>query len=311
MRILVLGAGGVGGYFGGRLAEKGEDVTFLVRSQRKKQLEKSGLVIKSIHGDYSFSPKLITATSEGVHPFDCVLFSTKAYHLDQAIADVKPFVGSDTTVIPLLNGIDHLSTLQRAFGEDNVIGGLCFIETTLNADGEIIQTSPAHRVVYGEFNGEKTNRIERLETAFSYTKTSFVLSDCIEQEMWHKYLFITTLSGVTTLMRSPIGPIRDVEGGRTFIQSLLQEVYEIMVREGASVSDGIVQQHMKTMESMTYTMKSSMQRDIEKGYMTEAEHLQGYLLRLAQKYDVKSDILHIVYQHLKVYEKVQKGTDNQ
>lgn len=246
-----------------------------------------------------------------MEPFDCVLFSTKAYHLDQAIADVKPFIGSGTTVVPLLNGINHLSALRSAFGENHVIGGLCFIETTLNADGEIVQTSPAHRVVYGEFNGEKTNRIERLEAAFCHTKTSFVLSDRIEQEMWHKYLFITTLSGVTTLMRSPIGPIRDVEGGRVFIQSLLQEVYEIIVREGAPVAEGIVQQHMKTMESMTYGMKSSMQRDIEKGYMTEADHLQGYLLRLAQKYDVKSDILHIVYQHLKIYEKVQKGTDSQ
>lgn len=189
MRILVLGAGGVGGFFGGRLVEKGADVTFLVRSKRKKQLEERGLVIRSVNGDFSFQPKLITK-EERTSPFDVILFSTKAYHLNEAIQDLKPFVGENTVIIPLLNGIAHLSLLQKEFGEEKVIGGLCFIETTLNNQGEIVQTSAANRLVFGEIKSQNSERVKHISKAFAGTKSSFVLSENITQDMWHKYLFI-------------------------------------------------------------------------------------------------------------------------
>ncbi|TYR80873.1 2-dehydropantoate 2-reductase [Priestia megaterium] len=308
MRILVLGAGGVGGYFGGRLVEKGEDVTFLVREGRKKQLDKNGLVIKSVHGDITFEPKLVTTNDYDAEPFDLILFSTKAYHLHQAIEDVKPFVGEKTIVLPLLNGIAHIPLLKEAFGEEKVIGGLCFIETTLNAAGDVVQTSPAHRVVFGEFNQQKSDRIHQVAETLNGTKASFILSDYIEREMWHKYLFIATMSGMTTLMRAPVGPIRQSEGGRQFIINLFNEVAAIMKAYGAPLSESIVDDHMNTMEKMTYDMKSSMQRDMEKGSLIEADHLQGYLLRLADQYNVEVPILKAVYQHLKVYEFTQKGS---
>lgn len=222
MRILVLGAGGIGGYFGGRLVEKGEDVTFLVRSRRKTQIEENGLNIHSINGDFSCTPKLITKT-DNADSFDVVLFSTKAYHLEEAINDLKPFVGEKTVIIPLLNGVAHLSPLQQEFGQDRVIGGLCFIETTLNEGGDIVQTSKAHRLLFGEFNQTKTDRVERIAETFSGTKASFVLSDHIVQDMWHKYLFIAAMSGVTTLMRAPIGPIRETDGGKSLSNHCLKK----------------------------------------------------------------------------------------
>ncbi|WP_459501311.1 2-dehydropantoate 2-reductase [Bacillus sp. C1] len=303
MRILVLGAGGIGGYFGGRLVEKGEDVTFLVRSGRKQQLEKNGLVIRSIKEDFSFTPQLIIKT-ESVDPFDLILFSTKTYHLEEAINDLKPFVGENTIIIPLLNGIAHLSALQQVFGEDKVIGGLCFIETTLNDEGDVVQTSAADQLVFGEIKNLHTERIHRVVDTLKGTKASFVLSNHIVQDMWHKYLFITVMSGVTTLMRAPIGPIRESDGGRDLIRNLFEEVAQIMKVSGAPIQDHIVDEHMKTIDKISYDMKSSMQRDMEKGSSIEGEYLQGYLLKLAKQLHIDAPLLKIIYQNLKVYEEM-------
>ncbi|HHT7235670.1 MULTISPECIES: 2-dehydropantoate 2-reductase [Bacillus] len=303
MRILVLGAGGVGGFFGGRLVEKGEDVTFLVRSKRKQQLEEKGLVIRSINGDFSFQPKLITK-EDITTPFDVILFSTKAYHLNEAITDLKPFIGENTVIIPLLNGIAHLALLQKEFGEEKVIGGLCFIETTLNSEGDVVQTSAANRLVFGEIKPQDAERMQRISKVFAGTKASFVLSENITQDMWHKYLFITVMSGVTTLMRAPIGPIRESEGGREFIRNVFEESMQIMRAFGAPVKDNIVEEHMKTIDKISYDMKSSMQRDMEKGSFIEGKHLQGYLLELAKQLHIDTPLLEVVYQNLKVYQEM-------
>ncbi|AST90948.1 MULTISPECIES: ketopantoate reductase family protein [Sutcliffiella] len=302
MRILVLGAGGIGGYFGGRLVEKGEVVTFLVRSKRKQLLEEKGLVIHSVNGDFTFAPKLITKTDQTA-PFDIVLFSTKAYHLEEAINDVKPFVGENTVIIPLLNGVAHLSPLQEAFGE-NVIGGLSFIETTLNEAGEVVHTSKFDRLVFGELEHIETDRIQQIADTFSGTKAKFVMSNQIKKDMWHKYLMITTMSGVTTLMRAPMGPIRDSEGGKGFIRSLLLEVTEIMRACKAPIDDNIVEEQMKSIDGLSYQFKTSMQRDMEKGLFIEGDHLQGHLMKLAKQYDIEAPILKTVYQNLKVYEEM-------
>ncbi|MED1115205.1 2-dehydropantoate 2-reductase [Bacillus paramycoides] len=301
MRILVLGAGGVGGFFGGRLVEKGEDVTFLVRSRRKQQLEEKGLVIRSVNGDFSFQPKLITK-EDITAPFDVILFSTKAYHLKEAIEDLKSFVGENTVIIPLLNGMAHLSLLQKEFGEEKVIGGLCFIETTLNSEGDVVQTSAANRLVFGEITPQDSERMQRISKVFAGTKASFILSENILQDMWHKYLFIAVMSGVTTLMRAPIGPIRESEGGREFIRNVFEESMQIMRAFGAPVKDNIVEEHMKTIDKISYDMKSSMQRDMEKGSLVEGKHLQGYLLELAEQFSINVPLLGVVYQNLKVYE---------
>lgn len=307
MKILVVGAGAIGGYFGGRLLEKGEDVTYLVREGRKKKLEQAGLKIQSKHGNLQVSPKLITK-EEQRSPFDVVLISTKSYQLANAIEDVQPFVGPETMILPLLNGMAHLQPLIEAFGEERVIGGLCFVETTLAEDGTIVQTSPIHQLVYGERTGEKTERIEKLEQAFTGTKAEFIKSDSINQEMWHKYLFITAMSGITSMMETPIGPIRDLETGQHTIQAFLEELAAIMEKMDAPIQSGIVETQLKRINSMDSEMKSSMQRDIEKMQPTEAEHLQGYLLGKANEMKISVPVLEIIYTKLMLYEqKIAKG----
>jgi len=301
MKILVVGAGGIGGYFGGRLLEKGEDVTFLVRQNRKKQLETQGLNIESEHGNYRTSPNLLVA-GESSEPFDVIIITTKSYQLDGAIEDIKQYASSDTMVLPLLNGIAHVDRLIEAFGEQSVIGGLCFIETTLNAEGTIVQTSPIHDLVFGELSGQKSERISNLQAAFADTKANFILSENIQQDMWHKYSFITAMSGVTTLMRAPIGPIRDIEAGNRTIETLLKEISLIMKKINAPIKDGLPSMQLKKMLEMGHSMKSSMQRDMEKSFPTEIEHLQGYLLQKARKHHLEVPVLEAVYANVKIYE---------
>ncbi|MBT2694021.1 ketopantoate reductase family protein [Bacillus sp. ISL-55] len=302
MKILIVGAGAIGGYFGGRLLEKGEDVAFLVREKRQQQLRSNGLVVESIHGNMHVpEPKTVLA-GENAEPFDLVLVSTKSYHLEGAIKDIRHYVGEATMVLPLLNGMAHLDVLIEAFGPEKVIGGLCFIETTLTQDGKIVQTSPIHDLVFGERNGEKTARIQQLEKAFSGTKASFRLSEKIQQEMWHKYLFITSLSGITSLFRAPIGPIREQEHGWKTIQLLVHETAEIVERICAPLAPGATEATLEKMKEIGQAMKSSLQRDMEKSLLTEGDHLFGYLLEEAAQSGLAAPILSAIYANVKIYE---------
>lgn len=302
MRILVVGAGAVGGYFGGRLLEKGVDVTFLVREGRRQQLEKTRLVIDSVHGNAVLTPKTILSGDEA-EPFHFIILSTKAYHLEGAIESFRPYVSQETTILPLLNGKLHFDRLAEEFGSDRVLGGLCFIETTLDREGRIIQTSPAHDLVFGEQTGERTERILKLEDAFTGTNTGYRLSHHITQDLWNKYLFISTMSGITTLMRSPIGPIREDLSGRNVVSKLLNEIVAVMNGADASLPPDIHSQLMKQIDKLGFSMKSSMQRDMEKLLPVEADHLHGYLLNIARKKNIAVPLLETVYANLKIYER--------
>jgi 2-dehydropantoate 2-reductase len=301
MKVLVLGAGAVGGYFGGRLAEKGADVSFLVRENRRKQLLERGLRIHSVHGDIELQPKLITMGDQ-TQPYDVVLLSMKAYHYADAVDAVSDYVGEKTLILPMLNGIAHMELLQQKFGANRVLGGLCFIETTLNEQGDVVQTSQTHEAVYGEWLGGRSERVEELEALFAGAKASFTLSENIQRDMWHKYMFITILSGMTTLMNSSVGPIRDAENGLELTRQLAEEVASVMRAAGAPIAEDIVDKQMDVFLKQGYHMKSSMLRDMEKGMPVEADHLQGYLLSLAERYGLNAPLLRIVYNNLKVYE---------
>jgi 2-dehydropantoate 2-reductase len=302
MNILVLGAGAVGGYFGARLLEKGVDVTFLVREKRRKQLQERGLRVSSIHGDILVEQPKMIAAGEQVRPFDVILLSNKAYHLAESIEAIAPYVGPNTVVLPLLNGIAHVNQLQAEFGPERVLGGLCYIESTLNEQGDVVQTSQMHELVFGEWAGGRSARIDELERLFSGTKASFRASENIQRDMWHKYLFITTMSGMTTLMKSAVGPIRDAQYGPELTRQLAEEIAMVMRALQAPIDEDIVDKQMKVFMKQGYAMKSSMLRDMEKGLPVEADHLQGYLLARAEQHGLSTPLLKVVYHHLKVYE---------
>ncbi len=307
MKVLVLGAGGIGGYFGGRLVESGVDVTFLVRERRYKQLQERGLRIQSIHGDLLLEQPQLIQAGEEVGPFDVVLLSNKAYTLEDSVDAIAPYVGEDTVVIPLLNGIAHMELLWNRFGRERVLGGLCFIETTLNADGDVVQTSPIHDTVFGEWEGGKSERVERIEQAFSKINGTMRASANIQREAWHKYLFIATFSGITTLMNSAVGPIRDSAWGVELTRQLADEIASVMNALEAPIKPDIVDKQMETFLNQRPQTKSSMLRDMEKGLSVEADHLQGYLLERAEQKGLSTPLLKVVYNNLKVYEQKRAG----
>lgn len=307
MKVLVLGAGGIGGYFGGRLVESGVDVTFLVRERRYKQLQERGLRVQSIHGDLHLEQPQLIRAGDAAGPFDVVLLSNKAYTLADSVDDIAPYVGEQTVVIPLLNGIAHMELLWDRFGKERVLGGLCFIETTLNAEGDVVQTSPVHDTVFGEWEGGVSERVERIAQAFSKINGTMRASANIQREAWHKYLFISTFSGITTLMNSAVGPIRESARGVELTRQLAEEIASVMLALEAPIKPDIVDKQMETFQNQRPQTKSSMLRDMEKGLPVEADHLQGYLLERAEQRGMSTPLLKVVYNNLKVYEQKREA----
>jgi 2-dehydropantoate 2-reductase len=192
--------------------------------------------------------------------------------------------------------------LVTAFEDNNVLGGLCFVESTLDSEGSIVQTSGIHDLVFGERNGEQTDRVLKLAEVFGGTKSNFVLSENINRDMWHKYLFIATLAGVTTLFRSPIGPIREDYLGAAILKDTLHEVAAVMRSIDAPIAENIVELNWDKLHAIEASMKSSMQRDMEKGLSVEADHFFGYLLGLAADRGISVPTLEKIYANLRIYE---------
>lgn len=301
MKVLVVGAGAVGGYFGTRLVESGVDVTFLVRKNKQLLINENGVKVQSIHGNVNILPKTITV-SYPPEDYDVILVSTKSYHIDSAVEDIKRFVGKNTVIIPLLNGISHLDILSNAFPNNNVMGGLCFIESTTNEENVIVQTSPSHDLVFGELSGETSDRVKYIKKVFSNTKASIRTSDSIISEMWAKYFFIACFSGITTLFRSSIGFIREDKDDLGIINKLINEIGLIMKAHEVPLPNNIKENQLMKIMEIPETMKSSMLRDMERRTQIEGEHIHGYLLNLANKYHLDTPLLKIIYFNLQAYE---------
>ncbi len=225
MRILVVGAGAIGGYFGGRMLQAGQDVTFLVRPKRAAELAGAGLVIKSPVGDVTLkNPPTVQAEKLG-EKFDMVLLSCKAFDLEDAIRSFAPAVGPQTSIIPLLNGMLHLDVLDTKFGRERVLGGLCAIAVTLNDKREIVHLQPMQSLNFGERDGTLSDRVRAIAAPMTAGNFGAVASENIIQEMWEKWVFLASLAAATSLMRSPVGIILAVPGGRDFLLGMLDEIH--------------------------------------------------------------------------------------
>ena len=302
MRILVMGAGAVGGYFGGRLLEAGRDVTFLVRPARAAELSRSGLVIRSRLGDVSI-PNPPTVLAETVSaPFDAVLLSSKAYDLEGAMAAFAPAVGPQTSILPLLNGMRHLDALSARFGADRVLGGQCVISATLNDRREIVHLNDAHRISFGELDGTMSPRVSALEQALSGAHFDVQASPHILLEMWEKWVLLATLAGVTCLFRSAVCDIVASRGGTGLILGLLEECRATASAEGHDPRPQFLDRARGMLTAADSPFTASMLRDIEARAPIEADHIIGDLLDRARLRETPNALLAIVYTHLKSYE---------
>jgi 2-dehydropantoate 2-reductase len=302
MKILVVGAGATGGYFGGRLVEGGQDVTFLVRKHRAEALAKDGLVIRSAAGDLTIpSPKTLQADTLK-QPFDLIIVSCKAYHLKQVVQDMAPAVGPQTMILPLLNGMRHLDELDARFGSEHVLGGQCVIAATLDAQGVVRHLNPAASLTFGERDGSRSERIERVAQAMSNVRFEPRLSMTILQDMWDKWVFLASLAGITCMMRAPIGDIVAAPGGTHAIQSLLEDCRCVAEACGHSPSDLVIQRANSVLTEQNSTLSASMMRDLEQGAPIEADHVLGDLLARGGAAGSNLSTLRLAYTHLKAYE---------
>ena len=305
MRLLVVGAGSTGGYFGGRLAQAGRDVTFLVRRARAEQLNAQGLHIVSPHGDVTLAPKLVTRDAIGA-PYDAILLTVKAYSLDGALKDIAPAVGPKTMIVPMLNGMRHLESIVAAFGQDALVGGLCSIAAALDDQGRIIHLSQLHDLVYGEMSGVRSDRIELLDAVMRNAGFDARLSSDIEQDMWNKWMMLATLAGVTCLMRGSIGDIAGAPGGREFVERFFDEVVAVATAHGHAPGEAFLAQTRALLTADGSTLTSSMYRDLRKNNPIEADQIIGDLLTRGKQAQVHTPLLAAAYTNLVIYENLRQ-----
>jgi 2-dehydropantoate 2-reductase len=301
MKILVLGAGGIGGYFGGRLAQAGEDVTFLVRPKRREQIAREGLVIESPLGSAKFPVKTVLA--EELKPgYDLVIFTCKAYDLDSAMDAIAPAMDGKCAVLPQLNGMAHLERLDQRFGRSQVMGGVAQINATLRSDGAVVHMDKLGRIVFGERDKKPSARAQALGEAFAKTNVDWKISPDIVQEMWEKVVFLAALAAATCLFRGNVGEIVAAPGGKEAMERVLASNVAIATAEGYPPRAAAVEFARNRLTDSEGTWSASMMRDLEAGGRVEGDHIVGWMLERARKHGIEDTILALAYTNLKTYE---------
>jgi 2-dehydropantoate 2-reductase len=301
MRILVLGAGAVGGYFGGRLAEADRDVTFLVRPARAALLAEHGLKVTSQLGDFTIKPQLVTADRLG-GGYDLVILTAKHYDLDQAIEAIRPAVGPQTAVLPLLNGLVHLDRLEAVFGAEAVLGGVAFVGATLRPDGSINHHNRLSGIAFGERKGGVSERAKAIAAEFESTPVTAPASENVMLDMWEKFVMITTMAGINCLMRGNIGEIAATEDGEMLVRQLLAENQAVAEAAGYSPRPAHREGVGKMLTEKGSINSASMRYDLDTGSRTEADWILGDMRRRAIALGVATPLLRAAYAHLQVYE---------
>lgn len=301
MRFLIVGAGSIGGYFGARLVQAGEDVTFLVRPRRAQQLRETGLQVESPYGDVTITPQLVE-TGAITQTYDAVILAVKAYGLEASITDMAPAIGPDTMVMPLLNGMRHVDLLRDAFGADRLIGGLCKISTTLDEAGRVLQYGRMQDLVYGEMDGAKTPRILEQDRIMTAAIAGSRLSDDIAQEMWEKWAMLSSLAAITCLMRASTGEVEAAPGGLEFINAILDEVVSTITAVGVPMQSDFVAEVREMLTLKGAPRTASMYRDLFQGFPVEAYQILGDLVARAKTAGIATPLLSAAYTHLAVYE---------
>lgn len=300
MRILVVGAGAIGGYFGARLLQAGRDVTFLVRPRRAAILAEHGLRIMSPHGDVHIAEPPTVLSPEITAPYDVVLLSCKAYDLDSAIDSFAPAMGPGTVVIPMLNGMQHLDKLDARFGAERVMGGRCMISSTLDEHGTILHLSAFHILSFGERPGGSSERALALAAILENAGFDVQRSEAMLQDMWEKWTFLATLASSTCLMRASIGDILAAPRGRETIAALLDECAAIAAANGYAPRAPALEQARATLFAEGSPLMASMLRDLERGAAIESDQIVGDLL--ARRGKTPAPTLTLALTSLKAYE---------
>ena len=301
MKILILGAGAIGGYIGGRLQQSGADVTFLVRPARRERLERDGLMIKSTKGDVTQKVKTVLNGADG-GPYDIVLLTCKAYDLDSAIEAIAPAVGANTTVVPLLNGMRHIDILAARFGDAKVVGGLARVGVTLSPEGAILHTSPFAAISFGERDGKPARQaLVELDAAIKKSGVDGGLHKNIVQDLWDKWIMLCSLAAMSCLMRGTVGDILEAGEGQAIVLETVEECRKVAAAAGGDPGEKGMQTVRSYLTQQGSRFAASMLHDLEKAAMVEADHIVGDMIARAKKAGIATPNLRMAYAHLQVY----------
>jgi len=302
VRILIVGAGSTGGYFGARLMQAGRDVTFLVRPARAAALRETGLQIVSPLGDFGVTPKLVLA-SDLKETFDIVLVTVKAFAMPAAIEDFAAAIGPDTLILPVLNGMKHVDDLQSRFGAERVVGGVCRVSTQLDAQGRILHLSTMHELIYGELDGSRSARIEALHAFLSDAGFTAQLSTHIVQDLWNKWILLATLGGICSLARGTVGEIAATDGGGDFVRGFLAEAVAVATAAGFAPSQQAVDFTLGVLTAAGSPLTSSMYRDLMAGERVEVDQILGDLRARARRANLATPLVSAAFIQLSAYQR--------
>ncbi len=301
MRILVVGAGALGGYFGACLVRAGRDVTFMVRPRRAEQLARQGLHIVSSHGDFSV-PVVTVLAGDIYEPFDLILIGVKSYSLDEAMDQFAPAVGPNSAILPVLNGMGHIDRLSAKFGVGPVLGGMANISAGLDSEGRITQFIPNHDLIFGEIAGGSSHRIRAIEAVIGGAGFDGRASESIMQDMWEKFVQLGLGAGITCLMRASLGDILAAPGGGEAMFSLFDECCTVATAAGFPPRAAFIEFDRKLITTVGSPLKWSMLRDIERGSTTEGEHILGDMVARARALGLATPVLNLARTHVAAYE---------
>jgi len=295
MKIVIMGTGGVGGYYGAMLAKQGHEVTFIARGAHLKAIQEKGLQVKSIFGDFHLRPAKATDNPAQIGPVDLILICTKTYDTDESVQKIKPIVGKETTVLSLQNGVDAVERIGKVVGADHIVAGATWISSAVEAPGVIKHVSDFRRVVIGELNGQRTPRIEAIYDAFKQTGVTIELSENILKILWTKFVFISSASGFGSLTRLPMAEFRNIPETRALIISLMREVEAVARAQGVTLDANVVEQALGFMDNAGPHIKASMQLDVESGHRTEIESMIGVINRKGRELGVPTPVADAIY----------------
>ena len=301
MRIAVIGAGGVGGYFGGRLAHAGEDVVFIQRGAHLEALQRSGLSVSSPLGDFAVPKVRAQADAAGIGPVDVVLVTVKSNHTGQAAALARDLLGPDTAVISLQNGIENEDRLAAVLGRAQVAGGVAYILSLIEAPGRIRHSGQTARMLFGELDGRPSARLEAFRDACAQAGIDAELSADITAALWAKFAVICPHSGMTALTRMPIGPVRTDPDCRALLEACAREVIQLAAARGVILPPALIENPCAFFDRVPADMTSSLHHDVTHGKPLELEWLNGAVVRLGREAGVATPVNHFIYAALKLH----------
>jgi 2-dehydropantoate 2-reductase len=307
MHIVVFGAGGVGGYFGGRLAQAGEMVTFIARGEHLQALLTNGLIVESINGDFAIPPVIATDDTTKVDAVDVVLVCVKTWQIPQAAKAILPMLGPETYVVPLENGVEAPSHLAEILGREHIMGGLCRIASRISSPGHIQHTAIKPSIVFGELDNRSSSRAHKLSQSFKNAGVSVEIPPDINVAVWQKFLFISAVSGIGAITRVPFGKFRSLAGTRWMLEEALQECYSVAIAQGVYLPSDSVDNTLAYIDTLPPGTMASMQRDIIDGRPSELEAQNGAIVHMGKMLNIPTPVHTFIYHSLLPQENLARG----